>query len=148
MNTLTSCTLVALVAATTTGCIIIPDWKKTVVAGRRIEPAKTAFIRSGETTLSNVVERLGEPTAAFEDLRIVAYEWTYVRDEMIGWMWAETEYVHKVFFVAGDEKERVKRPEVRSRSYGKTLRRQAAKCGYGFGGKRVGLQQNPLILGL
>lgn len=59
MNTLTSCTLVALVAATTTGCIIIPDWKKNVrgkwiadaVASVRFEGKLIAEVKPGRSSL-------------------------------------------------------------------------------------------------
>jgi hypothetical protein len=49
---------IALVAATTSGCLVLPDTKKTVVWGKRIEKSDIASI---ERTLGSFARQLRSP---------------------------------------------------------------------------------------
>jgi hypothetical protein len=66
------------------GCIAIPASGKKVTGGTRIETKDVAFIRTGETTRSDIIQALGTPTEEYDNLHINVYRWTRLLGYAIG----------------------------------------------------------------
>ncbi len=68
-----SCCLLLVVS---TGCVIIPTpWSRWAVVREEITSTQVNFITPGSTHREDVIRELGQPYAAFSDLRIMVYTW-------------------------------------------------------------------------
>jgi hypothetical protein len=75
-----SVSLMVLTLLVIGGCLILPVGHKTT--GQDIRDADLAFIELGVTTKSQIVERLGEIFASFEEHNVIAYFW-FTKTEFI-----------------------------------------------------------------
>lgn len=57
------------------GCLIIPSSMEEPISGREVSKESLNFIQIGETTKTEISERLGSPTVLWEDKNIYAYNW-------------------------------------------------------------------------
>ncbi len=67
------------------GCVVlpIPLGEGHVSAGREASPESQGTLLLGATTRGEVLARLGEPTAVWDDAGIVVYDWDRVRWKLL-----------------------------------------------------------------
>jgi len=60
-----------------TGCVVlpVPSFSHKVVSGERIQSEDISFVQPGATTADDLVKRLGEPWARYQDLGVMVYYW-------------------------------------------------------------------------
>jgi outer membrane protein assembly factor BamE (lipoprotein component of BamABCDE complex) len=128
--------LAVVLSSLCSGCVVIPIpvKEKEVTAGRRVEKKETAGWRVGETTRQEVLQQLGTPYADFQDLNVIAYDWTVVSAIMlwaIGGQGGATGGVEKLkqehlLLVGFDEADRVAKFDILHHNFG-SLRAQAQR---------------------
>jgi hypothetical protein len=73
--------LMALIGLT--GCMAIPYPHHRVLEGSEITAESLKSLHVGETTRTQVLNKLGPPDIDFVDQRVIAYEWSGIADEML-----------------------------------------------------------------
>jgi len=63
-----------LIGMSASGCIAIPVGER-VVSGHAISVQEISFIKPGMTTKTQVLARLDDPSTAWEDERVLVYDW-------------------------------------------------------------------------
>lgn len=58
------------------GCVVIPIPDHQVFEGAEITPESLTWLHVGETTRSQVIEKLGAPDVDFVDQHVIAYAWS------------------------------------------------------------------------
>ncbi|MCD6681658.1 MAG: hypothetical protein LT102_13590 [Burkholderiaceae bacterium] len=67
------------------GCMLpIPTQERKVLAGKPVSEEQLAFLTPGVTTQREVVDRLGQPDAIWEEARLYAYDWV-MRQGILLW---------------------------------------------------------------
>jgi outer membrane protein assembly factor BamE (lipoprotein component of BamABCDE complex) len=68
------------------GCVMlpIPTQEHKVLAGKPVSEEQLVFLTPGVTTQREVVERLGQPDAIWEEARLYAYDWV-MRQGILLW---------------------------------------------------------------
>lgn len=121
------------------GCIAIPvPTEDAVLSGRPVTEEQLAFIKAGETTKKELVDRLGQPQIIWEPAQVYVYEWD-VRAGVLIWAVGGgysgaagvTDLLERnVFLIEFDDSDYVRRFEKSERpifqSYGDFLREWAA----------------------
>lgn len=81
--------LVALVFLACTGCIMvpIPSDRHTHDSRRAIPDSEIAALIPGETTLTQVLLRFGEPDYVYSDDSLIGYNWQKISSEL--WIFGE-----------------------------------------------------------
>jgi len=106
----------AVIAISLAGCVPIP---RDHVEGREIDPNAVTLIKAGITTRQEVIAQLGEPTAIWEQERVLVYSWDRVNWTVIwfipagytGQAGAINIYSKEMLLIQVDETDRVKRAE-------------------------------------
>ncbi len=128
MNILSGCLLVLALSS----CVVLPI-PRDRIEGHVVTADPKVVLHTGVTTRDEVIARLGEPSAIWEEKRIVAYSWDQVKwatlwliagySGMIGGVFDVP--THHMLLIQFDENNRVKRvgqadrPD--SKSYGTFL---------------------------